>query len=74
MRSFLNSCGLSGVWNEGKGVGLEVGNVAKLVKGVLEDQEIQNGSVKSWPRQPPVFTGSGRRSGDIIFILSRFKM
>ena len=41
VKSILNSCGLSGVWNEGKGIGLEVGNVAKLVKGVLEDQEIQ---------------------------------
>jgi len=54
VRSILNSCGLSRVWNERKGIGQEEGNVAKLVKGGLEDQEIQK-----WQCEVPALVSFG---------------
>ena len=72
VRSILNICGLTDVWNVGKRTGIEEGNVEKSVKGVLEHREIwKNGSAKLQPWRPLGFIGNGRRSGDVIYILKQ---
>ena len=40
-KKIFNSCGMSGIWNQGVGIGGEMGSVAKEVKIVLEQQDIQ---------------------------------